>query len=158
MKKVNILVIMLLVMSLLSGCFNDKSSSTNLSNISADNIKINSNVNNIDFSKYTKSNKYQGDYRYKFDELLINTTKDKVSFMFIRLDNNKIDFKINSKGSIKNISDVTNLLGSYFKDSLENKDKSLRKRTYYDKTRGIKADFIYSDIDEKLYWVEIYYA
>ena len=87
MKRVKILIMILLIMGLFTGCSNLKSEHVDLSNITVDNIKIGTDISNIDFSKYTKSNKYSGDYRYKFDELLLNTNKDKVSFIFTRLDN-----------------------------------------------------------------------
>lgn len=158
MKRTKIVVMILLIMGLLTGCSDSKSEHVDLSNLTVDNIKMGSDINKIDFSKYTKSNKYSGDYRYKFDELLINTNKDKVSFIFTRLDEKGMEFKINSKGNIKTIRDVTNLLGSDFKDVSEDKKQSLRKRTYYDKMNNIKADFVYLDLDQSISWIEIYYA
>lgn len=158
MKRTKIVVMILLIMGLLTGCSYSKSEHVDLSNLTVDNIKMGSDINKIDFSKYTRSNKYSGDYRYKFDELLINTNKDKVSFIFTRLDEKGTEFKINSKGNIKTIRDVTNLLGSDFKDVSEDKKQSLRKRTYYDKMNNIKADFVYLDLDKSISWIEIYYA
>lgn len=158
MKRTKIVVMILLIMGLLTGCSYSKSEHVDLSNLTVDNIKMGSDINKIDFSKYTRSNKYSGDYRYKFDELLINTNKDKVSFIFTRLDEKGTEFKINSKGNIKTIRDVTNLLGSDFKDVSEDKKQSLRKRTYYDKMNNIKADFVYLDLDQRISWIEIYYA
>ena len=158
MKRTKIVMIILLIMGLFTGCSNLKSEHVDLSDLTVDNIKIGSDINKIDFSKYTKSNKYSGDYRYKFDELLINTNKDKISFIFTRLDEKGTEFKINSKGNIKTISDVTNILGADFKDVSQDKEQSLRKRTYYDKINNIKADFIYFDLDQSICGVEIYYA
>ena len=97
MKRTKIVVMILLIMGLLTGCSDSKSEHVDLSNLTVDNIKMGSDINKIDFSKYTRSNKYSGDYRYKFDELLINTNKDKVSFIFTRLDEKGTEFKINSK-------------------------------------------------------------
>ena len=52
MKRTKIIIMILLIMGLLTGCSDSKSEHVDLSNLTVDNIKMGSDINKIDFSIY----------------------------------------------------------------------------------------------------------
>ena len=57
---------------LLTGC-DKKLETTNLSNIYLDNMTIGMKINKDDLTNYTDSDRYSYDYKYKFEEIVIDT-------------------------------------------------------------------------------------
>ncbi len=158
MKKIKQIIFCgILFMFILSGCnLNDSNiKTTNLNNIFVDNIKINSNIKDVDLTKYTKSNRHSGNYTYLFDEIVLNVTNNKVDYLFSRFDENKTIISVNDKSNLIKIDEISNLLGNNFKDKWYDKEQGLKTYLYYDFENKIRANFVYSSYDNTLTWIKI---
>ena len=74
MKKVLLCLLGVLCLLGITGCSN-KLESTNLSNIYLDNMTIGTKISSEDLSSYTNTDRYSGNYKYKFEEIIIDTNE-----------------------------------------------------------------------------------
>lgn len=131
----------------------EKLNNTNLSNIYLDNLSITQKLNIEDLNKYTKSDRYSYDYKYKFEEIVIDTDSyENINYLFARFDEDYIDIKVNNE-SLTNINDLIKILGNNYKDKNYDREQQLREYIYTDYENGIQAEFIYSENDNSLTWI-----
>ena len=107
------------------------------------------------FTSYTKSDIYSGDYKYKFEEVVVDTDEhDEISYLFGRFDENLIKIRINDQ-QVKTIKDVKNVLGNHFQNKNYDREQQLKEYIYKDHDNNIKVEIIYSTVDNKLQWITI---
>jgi len=137
---------------LLTGC-DKKLETTDLSNIYLDNMTIGMKINKDDLTSYTDSDRYSYDYKYKFEEIVIDTNDDdEINYLFARFDEDYIEIKVNDK-SLKKIEDVKNVLGNNYQNKNYDREQQLKEYVYKDNDKNIKAEFVYSTNDNSLYWI-----
>ena len=137
---------------LLTGC-DKKLETTDLSNIYLDNMTIGMKINKDDLTNYTDSDRYSYDYKYKFEEIVIDTNDDdEINYLFARFDEDYIEIKVNDK-SLNKIEDVQNVLGNNYQDKNYDREQQLKEYVYKDNDKNIKAEFVYSTNDNSLYWI-----
>jgi len=137
---------------LLTGC-DKKLETTDLSNIYLDNMTIGMKINKDDLTNYTDSDRYSYDYKYKFEEIVIDTNDDdEINYLFARFDEDYIEIKVNDK-SLKKIEDVKNVLGNNYQNKNYDREQQLKEYVYKDNDKNIKAEFVYSTNDNSLYWI-----
>ncbi len=106
-----------------------------------------------DLSNYTKSDRYDGNYQYKFEEIAVDTNaRNEINYLFARFDENYIDIEINDK-QVKTIDALKEVLGNNYLDKNYDREQQLREYIYKDNEKNIKAEFIYSDFDNSLRWI-----
>lgn len=136
------------------GCNNMSNiKSTELNNIYIDNLNIGSSIKKINLNKYTESNKCLGDYTCNFQELIIDSKDNRINYLFGRFDENKTIISINARRNLRNINEVSEILGLNYKEKWKNRDLKLKQHVYFDNRNNIKAEFIYSDFDDSLVWI-----
>ena len=137
---------------LLTGCVK-KLETTDLSNIYLDNMTIGMKINKDDLTNYTDSDRYSYDYKYKFEEIVIDTNDDdEINYLFARFDEDYIEIKVNDK-SLNKIEDVQNVLGNNYQNKNYDREQQLKEYVYKDNDKNIKAEFVYSTNDNSLYWI-----
>lgn len=152
MKKVLLCLLGVLCLLGITGC-NNKLESTNLSNIYLDNMTIGTKISSEDLSNYTNTDRYSGNYKYKFEEIIVDTNDDnEINYLFARFDENYIDIKIN-KTQVKTTDDLKEVLGNNYQDKNYDKEQQLKEYIYKDNEKNIKAEFIYSSNDNILKWI-----
>ena len=123
---------------LLTGC-DKKLETTNLSNIYLDNMTIGMKINKDDLTNYTDSDRYSYDYKYKFEEIVIDTNDDdEINYLFARFDEDYIEIKVNDK-SLNKIEDVQNVLGNNYQNKNYDREQQLKEYVYKDNDKNIKA-------------------
>lgn len=130
--------------------------STDLSDISVDLIKIGVDINEIDLSKYQKSNRFknkEGEYAYYFNELVIGLDENKVNYLFAF--NADVAIVINNKNDLSTIDEITDVLGSNYIQQTEDGEQRLLKHIYKDTPNGIVAEFVYSGYDGQFVWITL---
>ena len=136
----------------MTGC-DKKLETTDLSNIYLDNMTIGMKINKDDLTNYTDSDRYSYDYKYKFEEIVIDTNDDdEINYLFARFDEDYIEIKVNDK-SLKKIEDVKNVLGNNYQNKNYDREQQLKEYVYKDNDKNIKAEFVYSTNDNSLYWI-----
>ena len=144
--------IIMCVMVLLTGC-DKKLESTDLSNIYVDNMTINTKINSEDLLKYTNSDRYSGNYKYKFEEIIIDVdNNNEINYLFSRFDENYTDIKVNGK-EVKTIDDVKNILGNNYQEKNYDKEQQLKECIYKDNDKNMMAEFVFSINDGKLVFI-----
>lgn len=147
MKKIILSFIILICLVILTGC-DKKIETTDLSNIYLDNMTIGTIIDSENLVNYTQSDRYSGNYKYKFEEIIIDTNnKNEINYLFARFDENYIDIEINNK-QIKTLDDLKGVLGNNYQDKNYDREQQLREYIYKDNDKDIKAEFIYSSYDE----------
>lgn len=142
-----------MVSILFTSCSSSVEKTTDLSNIYIDGLSLGRSISDIDLSKYTKSDKYFGDYEYKFDEIVIGTDNyECINYLFARFDENYINIVINGI-TAKTINDVKETLGGNYQDKNYDKEQHLNEYVFEDKGANIKAEFVYSSFDYSLLWI-----
>lgn len=137
---------------LLTGC-DKKLETTDLSNIYLDNMTIGMKINKDDLTNYTDSDRYSYDYKYKFEEIVIDTNDDdEINYLFARFDEDYIEIKVNDK-SLNKIEDVQNVLGNNYQNKNYDREQQLKEYVYKDNDKNIKAEFVYSTNDNSLHWI-----
>lgn len=136
-----------------TGCSIGKNiTTTDLSDIKLDGISIREDISTVDLSKYAESDKYSGDYKYKFDNLVINTDNDEVIYLFAPFDSD-IKITVNGKDAINIINDVIDILGNNYESSVYDREQHLSCYSYFDHVNKTRADFVYSDFDDTLVFI-----
>ncbi|MBE5108595.1 hypothetical protein IGI01_26130 [Bacillus thuringiensis] len=151
-----IYTLLILITFILLGCQSETNlKSTSLDSISINNIRIYDNINDLDLSKYVKSDRFSyGKKKYQFENMVLDVNdKQLVNYLFGFFSENEII--INEKSGLKDINSVTKLLGNNFKESWEDREQRLKYHSYYDKNRKIILKIIYSDVSKELVWLEI---
>ena len=128
--------------------------STDLSGAAIDGLQINQKLDPESLNGYTESNRYSGDHKYEFEELIIDTDgSDVITYLFGRFGENSIG--INGKNDLLYISDVAEALGDNYSKQVYDREQHLSQYTYSDKENSICAEFVYSDFDNCLIWLVI---
>ena len=110
-------------------------------------------INKDDLTNYTDSDRYSYDYKYKFEEIVIDTNDDdEINYLFARFDEDYIEIKVNDK-SLNKIEDVQNVLGNNYQNKNYDREQQLKEYVYKDNDKNIKAEFVYSTNDNSLYWI-----
>ena len=131
MKKVLLCLLVGLCSLGIIGC-NNKMESTDLSNIYLDDMTIGTKISSEDLSDYTNTDRYFGNYKYKFEEIIVDTNNDnKINYLFARFDENYIDIKIN-KNQVKTTDDLKKILGNNYQDKNYDKEQQLKEYIYID--------------------------
>jgi len=134
---------------LLTGC-DKKLETTDLSNIYLDDMTIGMKINKDDLTNYTDSDRYSSDYKYKFEEIVIDTNDDdEINYLFARFDEDYVEIKVKDK-SLKKIEDVKNVLGNNYQNKNYDKEQQLKEYVYKDNDKKIKAEFVYSSNNNSL--------
>lgn len=129
---------------------------TDLSNISVDEIEIGSNIEDIDLSIWQKSDRFKnkdGEFTYYFDELVLDVDDNKVSYIFAFIKD--VVLSINGNQGMSTIDEVTDLLGKNYLEKTEDNEQRLMKHIYKDNQIGVVAEFIYSDYDRQFVWITL---
>lgn len=101
-------------------------------------MMIGINLSNEDWFKYTKSDRYSGNYPYKFEEIVIGTIdNNEINYLFARFDEDNIDIEINDT-QVKTV-DEKKFWGINYQNQNYDKEQQLRKYIYKDKKKNIKA-------------------
>ncbi len=105
-------------------------------------------------TSYTQSERYSGSYKYKFEEIIIDTNdSEEVTYLFARFDENYIDIKVNGENP-EVTEDVKRILGENYQDKDYDREQQLRELVYVDNEKNVKAEFVYSG-DKSLLWIEL---
>lgn len=129
---------------------------TDLSNITVDNIQIGSDINDVDLSLYEESNRFSGgNYAYYFDRLILDVDgENKINYIFGY--NSEVSIMINDQSVMSaTIDDIAELLGSNYLDKVQDREQYLRKHIYCDSATGATVEFIYNDYDKHLVWIAL---
>lgn len=130
--------------------------STNLSNIKIDNISLGQAVDAVDLSKYESKAEYDNEYNYQFKELQIKTNANNYIDK-IWLNISEYNFlSIDEKNKFEKIDQITDILGSNYKEYWYDKDQGLKSHEYIDSKMKIKINFVYSELSnqqKELVWV-----
>ena len=146
-------VLVLALITLMAGC-GERVKTTDLSKISLDGLSVGDKIDDDILTSYTQSERYSGNYKYKFEEMIIDTNDDEeVTYLFARFDESYIDIKINGENP-KRTEDVKRILGENYQDKYYDREQQLRELVYVDNDRGIKAKFVYSS-EQSLLWIEL---
>ena len=149
--KFSVLVLVLTV--LMAGCC-ERLKTTDLSSISLDGLSVGDKIDDDILTSYTQSERNSGSYKYKFEEIIIDTNdSDEVTYLFARFDENYIDIKVNGENP-KTTEDVKNILGENYQDKDYDREQKLRELVYVDNDKGVKAEFVYSS-EQSLRWIEL---
>ncbi|MGV3152898.1 hypothetical protein [Sarcina ventriculi] len=131
-----------------------KIETTNLTDISIDNIVLGDDFENVNLTKYTKVDGYDDNYNYRFNEIAINVDNGIIDGLFSNFDNNVV-ISINGNTDLTKVNDIKDILGGNFKDKWYDKEQGLKTYIYYDYNNNIKANFIYSNYDNNLVWIKL---
>lgn len=144
-KIFNYIILCCTLVLLLTSCRDNGAniSSTDLSVISIDGMSIYSDIDRFDLTKYTESDRYSGDYAYKFDELVIDTDRKNIVYLFTEFNDECVRITINGK-TARNTAEIRAILGESFLDSVYDAEQKLKALIYYDHKNHIKAAFVYS--------------
>lgn len=153
MKKVYLAIISMSLL-LLVACTSVES--TDLNNIKIDNISLGKSINKLDLSKYEAKDMKDSEYNYEFKELQIktNANNDVDKICLEAFEHNFLS--IDGKNDFENIEQITDILGSNYKEYWYDNGQGLRSHEYIDKENSIKANFVYietSNHQNKLNWV-----
>lgn len=126
--------------------------STDLSGIIGDEMKIGSDIAEVDLSAYENSGRFShGDYAHYLDRLVLDVDDNsKVSYVFGY--NSEVSISINGE-SVSTIDEVTRLLGGNYLDRAEDREQRLRKHVYYDSAADVMAEFVYAEYDGAFVWI-----
>ena len=156
MMKKMILITAVLIMSVCTSACNVSANieSTDLTDISINGLQINRELDPESLGSYTESDRYSGDYKYKFEEIIIDTDKDdKITYIFGRFDESSIS--VNGKSDLSYVSEATAVLGDNYSEQVYDREQHLSQHTYTDRENRISSEFIYSDFDGSLIWLVI---
>lgn len=129
---------------------------TDLTHISIDHFKVNETLDDTQIEKYTESDRYSGKYKYKFDEIVIDVNdQNQIDYLFARFDETSISISVNENDRLTTIDQVSHLLGNNYKREIADSEQKLSKYIYYDRANGIKAEFIYQDLNSNLLWIVV---
>ena len=152
MKRIILISVLLFALSACSAGTGIES--TDLTDIAIDELQINQKLDTEGLNGYTESDRYSGDYKYKFEELIIDTDNDdRITYLFGRFD--EIGISVSGKNDIVYVSETAEVLGDSYLEQVYDREQHLSQHTYFDKENGIKAEFIYSDFDGSLVWLVI---
>ena len=147
-------VLALVLTMLMAGC-GERLKTTDLSSISLDGLSVGDKIDDDILTTYTQSERYSGNYKYKFEEIIIDTNdSEEVTYLSARFDENYIDIKVNGE-SPKRTEDVKRILGENYQDKDYDREQKLREFVYVDNDKGVKAEFVYSSWDQSLKWIEL---
>ena len=146
-------VLALVLTMLMAGC-SERLKTTDLSSISLDGLSVGDKIDDDILTSYTQSESYSGNYKYKFEEIIIDTNdSEEVTYLFARFDENYIDIKVNGENP-KRTEDVKRILGANYQDKDYDREQKLRELVYVDNDKGVKAEFVYSS-NQSLQWIEL---
>lgn len=127
--------------------------STDLSGIMVDEMRIGSDLADLDLTAYAANHpNTTGDYDYFFDQVRIGVDEE-----------NKIDavtassesVRVNGKIGMYRIDEITDLLGTHYLDKSQDSEQQLRKLVYYDSSTGVMAEFVYAKQNNDFAWIKL---
>lgn len=124
---------------------------TNLSNISCDGMYLLDEFE--DNNNYKPSNKFseQGNVIY-YDECYIKIDESN-RIALIHANFNDIDISVNSNNNLNSIDDITEILGTNYKNDWYDKEQQLKQLIYIDHENDIQSTFIYNTYADELVWL-----
>ena len=123
---------------------------TNLSNISLDNIYLNSKIDNIDLSKYTDTDTVQENCNNNYKELGIKTNTNR-EIEYIITNTSKVSLNIDGETNLKRITDVQKILGNDCKIKTYSKDNNHQKIAIYeDRANSTYLGVVYSRYNNEI--------
>lgn len=155
-KTVLCLLAAALLMALPAGCAGGES--VPLAGVTVDGMAMGDAVSAEQLSGYTVSDRYSGDYRYKFDELVLDEEEGRVTYLFSRFDEGKTTILVNG-APIATTQEVKAVLGDGCQNKMADREQRLRSIVYNDRENRITATFVYQcaqsvkDADGDLLWV-----
>ena len=152
MKRLLILFIVLISAALLAGCVGERIPGTDLSGISIDGIRIGTPIKDVDLERYHDTGRYSGNYAYLYDEIILDTKNETVSYLFGRFDEPAIQISVNGISAFNSIDDISALLGDNCREKTYDREQHLLEHIYYDYDHQLTAEFIYSGYDGSLLW------
>ncbi len=172
MKKIIVIICVLLLVILFIPISNviynvrlNNLESTDLSNISINEISLSSYLNDEDLSKYEDgktSDKYDYD-RHKYDYLsdsveLSVDENNRVNNIFSPVGDASLDIKlsINDSTKTKTLYDIESILGNNYITKTEDRSQGLEKIIFNDRENKTMAEFIYDSSKKQLVWVRLY--
>lgn len=140
MKKIYLAIISITSLMLVA-C--NSVESTDLNSIKIDNISLGQSINRLDLSKYESKDEIDNEYNYEFKELQIktNTNNDIDKIWLNILEYNLLS--INKENKFKDINQITDILGSNYKEYWYDKEQGLKSHKYIDNKNNIKVNFVY---------------
>ena len=140
MKKIYLAIISLTSLMLVA-CTSVES--TDLNSIKIDNISLGQSINRLDLSKYESKDEIDNEYNYEFKELQIktNTNNDIDKIWLNILEYNLLS--INKENKFEDINQITDILGSNYKEYWYDKEQGLKSHKYIDNKNNIKVNFVY---------------
>lgn len=136
--------------------FND---STNLSELTINDIALSNNASDIDLTAYKKNpdfnNKSTEDSEYKYyqDFLIVYLRNGDISKLQTLSENGVVSF---AGEEIRDLNDMEKKLGSHYSKQNYDSIQGLNAKVYYDKEHRIKASFVYPKNiknDKEFIWV-----
>lgn len=155
MELIRLRVLVLLMLFLIVACGNEVEG-TDLTQVFVDGLSVGMAESSIDFSNYTKTDRYSGKETYHFEEIVIDVQKSKITYLFSRFDEGNTSISVNGHTSLTSIEEVTELLGTNFKTTWADREQGLKQQVYYDWESHLKIYFVYSNVDQILRWIKIY--
>ncbi len=146
-------VLLLVPLMFMAGC-SKPLKTTDLSAIYLNGMSVGNKIDDDILTSYTQSERYSGNYKYKFEEIIIDTNdSEEVTYLFARFDENYIDIKVNGENP-EVTEDVKRILGENYQDKDYDREQQLRELVYVDNDKNVKAEFVYSS-DNSLLWIEL---
>ena len=155
MKKVILIMAFFILSVCMSACsVGTDIESTDLTDIAIDGLQIGQQPDAESLEGYTESDRYSGHYKYKFEDIIIDTDKDnKITYLFGRFDESSIS--VNGKSNLSYVDEVTEVLGDSYSEQVYDWEQHLSQHIYFDQENGSKTEFVYSDFDGSLIWLVI---
>lgn len=155
MKKIYLAIISITSLMLVA-CTSIES--TDLNSIKIDNISLGQSINRLDLSKYESKDEIDNEYNYEFKELQIKTnTNNDIDKIWLNILEYNLLY-INKESKFEDINQITDVLGTNYKEYWYDKEQGLKSHEYIDNKNNIKVNFVYIGISNnqqqnELIWV-----
>lgn len=141
MKKIYLAVISITSLMLVA-CISVES--TDLNSIKIDNISFGQSINRLDLSKYESKDEIDNEYNYEFKELQIKTnTNNDIDKIWLNIFEYNL-LSINKENKFEDINQITDVLGTNYKEYWYDKEQGLKSHEYIDNKNNIKVNFVYN--------------
>ena len=155
MKKIYLAIISITSLMLVA-CTSVES--TDLNSIKIDNISLGKSINSLDLSKYESKDEIDNEYNYEFKELQIKTnTNNDIDKIWLNILEYNLLY-INRENKFENIDQITDVLGTNYKEYWYDKEQGLKSHEYIDNKNNIKVNFVYIGISNNQQQNELIWA
>ena len=91
-------------------------------------MKIGDIISENNLSRYNKSDRYNKNVQYTFEEICIGIDdNENINYLFARFDEDYIDININNKNDFVQIEDIVNVLGDNFQEKKYDSEQQLEE-------------------------------